>query len=301
MQVEEEFVWPFIRRKHTDNALVIFGIFSPLLLLPIVLIGTNEAKCIYCVCTASFLLLTEAVPAQIVAFVPFIVFINRDFTQFYNFRTILNELLHQVSIMVMILSMESTSVLQRTSLWLLAFLGTRARNLLCGCLVGSIFCSFFMGDTAAVLLMAGLTKHVVKTLQADVIKAFHQRTLYDKATAGLSQLRQRLLTVSAEFVPLTRSKMKLALSTGNTIKSSTISVSFTPGLTNRSCDPGLTNQCSTAGIGTNFFYESMRNRRSKHCPQPFGGSDKPTTVERARRKKKRIYKEERRRRERRIS
>lgn len=192
--LEETFVSFTGRKPHDYNSFIFFGLCTPFLLFPVYLLGTIGAKCVYCICTASMLLLTEAVPAPVLLFFPFIVFIDRDFPEVPAFRTIVNDLLHEISVMLLVLSVESTSLLYRTSMKMLTLFGTRIRNLLCSCMMSSACCSLFMGDTAAVLLVSGLARHMVNTLQDDTIKAFQQRAMFHQATAGLTEFRRRLLT-----------------------------------------------------------------------------------------------------------
>ncbi|XP_070388151.1 Na(+)/dicarboxylate cotransporter 3-like isoform X4 [Dermacentor albipictus] len=66
---------PYTAKENADSV-TFFGMWSPVILFPIVLIGTNESRCAYCLCLLVALLLTDALSPQVAAMLPFILFLD---------------------------------------------------------------------------------------------------------------------------------------------------------------------------------------------------------------------------------
>ncbi|XP_065307934.1 Na(+)/dicarboxylate cotransporter 3-like isoform X2 [Dermacentor albipictus] len=183
---------PYTAKENADSV-TFFGMWSPVILFPIVLIGTNESRCAYCLCLLVALLLTDALSPQVAAMLPFILFLDLPVEEHPLYFNIPAELLHQIAVVLMVASVDATSLLCRVALYAMALFGTRVRTLLCGCVAGAALCTLLMSATAAVLLMAAVADNMVQLLQNELVQAFQQRALFDQATVGLSSLRRRLL------------------------------------------------------------------------------------------------------------
>ncbi|XP_077541189.1 uncharacterized protein LOC144153416 [Haemaphysalis longicornis] len=124
---------------------------------------------------------------------PFVLFMDLNVEQHPLYFKISAELLHEMAIVLMVASVDATSVLCRVALYAMTLFGTRLRTLICGCAAGAALCTLVMSGTAAVLIMAAIAQNIVQLLQNDIVQVFQQRALFDKATVGLSSLRRRLL------------------------------------------------------------------------------------------------------------
>ncbi|XP_077511981.1 uncharacterized protein LOC144122882 [Amblyomma americanum] len=186
---------PEITITTTNNAdsVTFFGMWSPVILFPIILIGTNEARCAYCVCLLVALLLTDALSPQVIALLPFVLFLDRSVDDHPLYFKIPMQILHELAMVLMVASVDATSLLCRTALYAVSLFGTRVRTLLCLCLTGAVLFTLLMNGTAAVLIMAAIADNMVQLLQNDLVQVFQQRALFEKATVGLSSLRRRLL------------------------------------------------------------------------------------------------------------
>ncbi|XP_049271140.1 uncharacterized protein LOC119393923 [Rhipicephalus sanguineus] len=124
---------------------------------------------------------------------PFVLFLDLPVEQHPLYFNIPAELLHQIAVVLMVASVDATSLLCRVALYVMGLFGTRVRTLLCSCVAGAALCTLLMSATAAVLLMAAVADKMVQLLQNELVQAFQQRALFDKTTVGMSSLRRRLL------------------------------------------------------------------------------------------------------------
>lgn len=85
-------------------------------------------------------------------------------------KTMQVEVLHELSVMMMVSCVDSTSLLSRTTLQAMVMFGTRIRTLFCGCILGASLCCLVMSHTAVVLIMISVAEKLVQTLQNDIIQ-----------------------------------------------------------------------------------------------------------------------------------
>ncbi|KAK8764146.1 hypothetical protein V5799_033247 [Amblyomma americanum] len=132
--------------------------------------GAQEARCAYCVCLLVALLLTDALSPQVIALLPFVLFLDRSVDDHPLYFKIPMQILHELAMVLMVASVDATSLLCRTALYAVSLFGTRVRTLLCLCLTGAVLFTLLMNGTAAVLIMAAIADNMVQLLQNDLVQ-----------------------------------------------------------------------------------------------------------------------------------
>ncbi|KAG0421832.1 hypothetical protein HPB47_002288, partial [Ixodes persulcatus] len=185
-------------RTTNGVSVTFFGIWSPFIFFPIFLIGTPEAKSAYCLFTVVALMVTEALPPPVVALVPFLIFVNSEMdSDPVHINVPTAQLLHEVGLILMVSRVESTSLLDRTSLHAVALLGTRLRSLLWSCMLAASLCCLVMSHTAAVLLVGSVAENLVQVLQNNVVQARETAT----SVLKWDSLEKSRLFLGREVVP----------------------------------------------------------------------------------------------------
>ncbi|KAH6945231.1 hypothetical protein HPB50_007592 [Hyalomma asiaticum] len=165
--------------KEDADSIAFFGMWSPIVLFPVVLIGTNEARCAYCLCLLVAILSTDAMSPPAAAALPFLLFSDMGVEQHALYFKIAMELLHQTALVLLVVSLNGTSLMCRVALYTMALFGTRVRALLCGCVVGGVILTLLTNGTIAVLLMAAVIDNMVQLLQNELVQMelLHQTAL----------------------------------------------------------------------------------------------------------------------------
>ncbi|XP_064460109.1 Na(+)/citrate cotransporter-like isoform X2 [Ornithodoros turicata] len=169
---------------------ILVGILAPLLMLPVLAGGTKEVKCCYCISSTLTTLLTDALPSQVAGFLPMLILQVLGFPNIQRCY-MAPAALRELASVLLVLCINCTSLVTRTALAILEYCGTRMRAILLSCLWATVATSLFLDSTAVVSVMVAIVGRLVTAIQDDVIQAFHQRSLFQKATEGFTAIRRK--------------------------------------------------------------------------------------------------------------
>lgn len=201
------------------------GFLAPFIMIPLLLGGSKEGGCCYCISTTLTTLLTDVLPNQVTAFLPVIMLELLGFPNIH--RCYLSpSVLREMAAVLIILCTNCSSLMTRTALMLLDYCGTRMRNLLFSCLWMAATSSLFLDNTAVVLIMVAIVERTMRALKDDVIQQLHQRSLFEKATARCPDAKKKALK-EALFTPRGEDGTPVGTATPASIFSSSISTDDT--------------------------------------------------------------------------